>query len=443
MKAVSIAVAFALVGSVWADEPAPEAGTPEVTADEAQSEPEVDDSASGPSAIDAVLPAGIRIIAARDTTLPVAAVVLAIETGTEDDPSERPGLVHGLAYHLLQGNRELPPEGAARIAHDGGGVTSMAVGPAQIRYESLVPVSLLDDMLWAESQRLRSPSVDESLWRDSLAWARRDARRHRALPLETLAALHGAEGLAHAGRNASPEVKAMLPRAVAQELADRMSYSRATLVVVSPLDPGEVLERARALFADLPPRGRQNHDRFSPPRGADGPRRFTQPEADGSVIAWPVPPGTEELERARLLCRVINRQRRSDDESAGGRLRCHLDEDPRRAALVLRATGAEDPVALVRARLRRITEGEDDRLLEQQRQHVARSLVLELSTPLALARRLATTDPRSSSDDEPSTERPLAHLTGLGASSASAGQREAIAERYTLEAALQVVPSGP
>ena len=37
------------------------------------------------------------------------AVVLAVEVGTRDDPDKLPGLVHALAYHLQQGNRELAP----------------------------------------------------------------------------------------------------------------------------------------------------------------------------------------------------------------------------------------------------------------------------------------------------------------------------------------------
>ena len=41
--------------------------------------------------IDEILPCGLRIVAAQDKTLPVAAIVLAVETGTEDDPTDQPG----------------------------------------------------------------------------------------------------------------------------------------------------------------------------------------------------------------------------------------------------------------------------------------------------------------------------------------------------------------
>ena len=52
--------------------------------------------------------------------------------------------------------------GENALVHDRGGMASLAIGPAQVRYESLVPMSALSDVLWAESQRLRAPTVVEA-----------------------------------------------------------------------------------------------------------------------------------------------------------------------------------------------------------------------------------------------------------------------------------------
>src|SRR5688572_33260251 len=64
---------------------------------------------AGEVVVDAVLPCGLRVLTARDMTLPVAAVTLVVETGSEDDPPELPGLVHAMAYQVEQGSRELRP----------------------------------------------------------------------------------------------------------------------------------------------------------------------------------------------------------------------------------------------------------------------------------------------------------------------------------------------
>ncbi|MGB1274503.1 MAG: hypothetical protein ACPG77_02045, partial [Nannocystaceae bacterium] len=104
------------------------------------------DRESPETVIDGILPCGLRVLVARDLSLPVAAVVLAIETGSEDDPEPRSGLAHALAYHLMQGNRELAPGEALATAHDGGGMVALSTGSSQIRFESVVPLSRLDAM---------------------------------------------------------------------------------------------------------------------------------------------------------------------------------------------------------------------------------------------------------------------------------------------------------
>ncbi len=126
--------------------------------------------------IDAVLPCGLRVLTARDMSLPVAAVILAVESGSEDDPPEIPGLVHALAYQLLQGNRELHPGETIAVAQDAGGIHSLRTGPSQVRFESLVPVTRLDPMLWVESQRLQAPNTAAARWQQALGWAAADER---------------------------------------------------------------------------------------------------------------------------------------------------------------------------------------------------------------------------------------------------------------------------
>jgi hypothetical protein len=376
----------------------PAAPSPEPAAATPADDPPVLDEATlpGPSLHDGVLPCGLRVVVARDESLPVAAVVLALETGTEDDPPSQPGLVHALAYHLLQGNRELRPAGAAALVHDQGGLAGLAVGPAQVRYESLVPISALPDVLWVESQRLRAPTVSAELWTSTLRWARRDTARPWRASGAAMAAAHGVPGLEHEGRIVAPGLDEMVPRAVGQALADRFRYELATLVVVSPHPPAELHERIEALFADLPPQARHTRDRS--PRGSTGglpsaspavPRAVPLARETGSTLVWPVGPDPASVLEATVWCRALNRQRRHEGEPARARVKCHLDVDPRRATLVVQSTGVDDPVALVRARLERLEHGDDVPLVERQRLAVLQQETLELRTPLPLARRLA------------------------------------------------------
>jgi hypothetical protein len=356
-----------------------------------------------------VLPCGLRLVAAQDKTLPVAAIVLAVETGTEDDPTDQPGLVHALAYQLLQGNRELAPHGVAQLVHDGGGVTALAIGPAQIRYESLVPVSMLDDVLWAEAQRLRAPTVSAPLWKDTLRWARRDPGRDWSVPLPALAAVHQVDGLAHEGHRTPAELDGLGARAISTALAERFTVERATLVVVAPMSPDLVLNRVLPLFSDLPAVERRARDRTPAVRTGSAPRELEIAGGRGA-IAWPIASDGDGLAAAETLCGALARQRRHADEPARAKIKCTIDEDPRRAVLVLEARGTDDPVGFVRRRLERL-RGTDASVLETQRARTREALAMRTRTPLALARRMAAVEPVGRKTDAPPM-RPLAELTG-------------------------------
>lgn len=216
-------------------------------------------------ALDLVLPCGLRVLAARDLSLPVAAVVLAVEVGSEDDPPEYPGLVHALAYHLHQGNRELRPGEAIAATQDAGGAHFLATGPGQVRFESLVPSSRLGEVLYVESQRLRYPTVDRGRWEISLSWAASDVRPPSRLRNEQLAALHGAPGLGHEGRAINKALSGMVLGALSAQLASKFAYNRSTLIVVGPADPAEVVTQVQNLFRDLPPTQRSLPVRPPPP----------------------------------------------------------------------------------------------------------------------------------------------------------------------------------
>ena len=402
--------------------------------------------------IDAVLPCGLRVLTARDMSLPVASVILAVESGSEDDPPETPGLVHALAYQLLQGNRELHPGETIAVAQDAGGIHSLRTGPSQVRFESLVPVTRLDAMLWVESQRLQAPSTAPSRWQQALGWAAADERGGSRLRPEALAYLHGTPGLAHDGRAVGKPLQAVTEAALATQLAGKFSYARATLVVVAPESPERLLELVRPLFAGLPQTRRSAPLRRIGPRpalvsptapspaaaldpraelaavvvlaapaaapaggkdmssetGASAPSPGAEPVPEamsapsgatvplsrqrGHTFAWTVPPTPAANAWAAALCRAINRQKKAPEpeEQRKARLTCDYEPDPRRGVLILRPSNVDDPWALVRARLARLAQsGSDAALLQSQAAVIVQALRLARRTPQGLAQQLA------------------------------------------------------
>lgn len=411
----------ALATPAWAfAEPAPatadpaeaeavDAPTDEVEAnDEA---PEPDAPLVGRPVLDRVLPCGTRVLVARDDSLPVASVVLALERGSEDDPAGLPGLHHALAYQLLMGNRNTAPGAIQGMVQDAGGIAFLATGPAQIRFESLIPVTLLGELIHAEAQRFRAPTVTESLWKEALVSAKRDAPLRRATPWNASAAAHGAPGLDHRPRVVAPQLSELDVAAVESELARRARYEHATLVVVAPLPLEDTMKRVEEAFADLPERTRSVPERTI----ARSRETVEQAKATGNTFVWAIPGDPASRLWADAWCEALGRQRRGKDEPKPNRVRCAFDDDPRRPALTIRVRTPQDPRALLEARLKRLGTS-SPRLVRGPRARLRQALTADNSTPLGLARRLATA---------PTTD---------------AGQREATVEQLTGADALDAAP---
>jgi hypothetical protein len=386
-----------------ASEPAPPAAS---GADATPPAPATQPAAQLDGVVDVVLPCGLRVITARDASLPVAAVVLAVEVGTRDDPDKLPGLVHALAYHLQQGNRELAPGEAIATAHDVGGIAAMAVGPAQVRFESLVPISALDAQLRVESLRLQAPNTGRELWLKALSYARNDDAVKLLVPREAIAAAWQDPNLAHDGRQVSRVLGDMLDQAVGAQLSRLYDYRLATLVVVGPEDPQALLARVEPLFAGLSARPRKLMSSAAAPpipvaAPAAAPAVVHVAKQKGDSMVWAVSGDPRARAWAQVLCGTLNRQARRDDEPAKARIRCTYEDDPRRPILLLRAIGfdpAAGPEPLIAKRLDRIAavatnptlEPELAQLIEEQRLRIETDLRFDLRTPLELATYLAS-----------------------------------------------------
>jgi hypothetical protein len=151
----------------------------------------------------------------------------------------------------------------------------------------------------------------------------------------------------------------------------------------------------------------------------------------GHTFAWPVPATPAAGAWAAALCRAINRQKKAPepDEPRKARLNCDYEGDPRRGVLILRPSNADDPWALVRARLARLAPGgADAALLATQATTVAQALRLAGRSPQGLAQQLAFSaadeigGPRAAFTSQHRVE----DITGVAALADPAGlQREA------------------
>lgn len=294
------------------------------------------------------LASGVHVVVGRDDSLPVAAVSLAIERGTRDDPAHLPGLYHAFAYHLQMGNRSLRPGAALARAHDAGGLSTMAVGSGQFRFAALVPQPAAFDAIWVESQRLRVPTTNAHAWLESLAHARNDSGAGRDAPLPLIAAVWRDAALGHFGHGVSEELAALPIGVVAQHLARNIEYAQSTLVVVAPGDGRELLEHARNSFTDLPPSApaaiaptlEQLEQKQSSATRSE-PKVITFPGVPRQMLAWPVSATAHDRLWARVICHVLDRKARGRG-AFDVRARCKFHDDPHRPTLFIQVRSSTD-----------------------------------------------------------------------------------------------------
>lgn len=424
---VGLGTVLSLLGGASHAQPSPSAEPAAAAPDPAPPEPS-EPAAQGRPLLERVLPCGVRVRIARDDSLPVAAVVLALEAGSEDDPKTLPGLHHALAYQLLMGNRDTAPGGIAALVQDAGGLAFLATGPAQIRFESLAPVTILDDLIRAEAGRLRAPTVTESLWKEALVSARRDPALRRSTPWQATAVAHGVPGLEHRPRMVSGPLRELDVATIERELAQRARYERATMVVVAPLPIEDTFAKVEAAFADLPVQPRKVSPRTVSPSSTSLELR----KAPGNAFVWALPGEPATRLWADAWCEAIERQRRGKDEPKPNRIRCAFDDDPRRPTLTLRVRTPGDPKALLDARFARLATG-GERLLRGPRRRLTRTLQQELSTPLGLARWLA-----AAAEPTEETAASVEQRTGLSALEASPPSLDSLLPR---QRAVRILPS--
>lgn len=424
------------------------------------------------SVIDAILPCGLRVLISRDLSLPVASVILALETGSEDDPNDLPGLSHALAYHLIQGNRELSPGEALATAHDGGGLATLATGQSQVRFESVVPLSRLDSMLWAESQRLRSPTLSASSWQKSLSWAGGDRPQGMPMPREAVAAAHGIPSLARDGRKVTNALRTASLDPIARAMRGQFNYARATLVVVGPKQPEVVLSQVTGLFADLPEQARSLPARPQKRPSAEvtvaslqrpqpvaeattskqdvdtsiSPQLLAVPVIElgrgrGMALVWPVDPTPEAAWVADVICKTINQQRRSRGESRKVRVRCGHHRDARRGTLLIHATGTETPVQTLADRLARMTAQTEAKVRSRYAQRIAEEAAIAGQTPLGRARLLAALGPATHMAAR--QQHAYAQVIGLATLQDPARLAQAIARQLDPARAIALVKNYP
>lgn len=111
-----------------------------------------------------VLPNGMKVFTSRDATTPNVSVQVWYGVGSKDDPRGRSGFAHLFEHLMFKATRNMPSETLDRLTEDVGGFNNASTWDDFTNYYEVAPANHLERLLWAESDRLKSLVIDESVF---------------------------------------------------------------------------------------------------------------------------------------------------------------------------------------------------------------------------------------------------------------------------------------
>jgi predicted Zn-dependent peptidase len=105
------------------------------------------------------LPNGLRVVLSRDTTTPTAVVAVYYNIGFRNEPKDRTGFAHLFEHMMFQGSANLGKLAFIRLVESNGGLLNGSTRFDFTNYFQVVPSHVLETVLWAEADRMRSLDI--------------------------------------------------------------------------------------------------------------------------------------------------------------------------------------------------------------------------------------------------------------------------------------------
>ena len=106
------------------------------------------------------LPNGLKVVLSRDTTSPTAVVAVYYHIGFRNEPKDRTGFAHLFEHMMFQGSANLGKMAFIRLVESNGGLLNGSTRFDFTNYFQVVPSHVLEPVLWAEADRMRSLDID-------------------------------------------------------------------------------------------------------------------------------------------------------------------------------------------------------------------------------------------------------------------------------------------
>lgn len=103
---------------------------------------------------------GLKVVLSRDQTSPTAAVAVYYNIGFRNEPKDRTGFAHLFEHMMFQGSENLGKMEFVRLIQSSGGLLNGSTRFDFTNYFQVVPSNVIETVLWAEADRMRSLTID-------------------------------------------------------------------------------------------------------------------------------------------------------------------------------------------------------------------------------------------------------------------------------------------
>ena len=203
------------------------------------------------------LPNGLTVLARRDTTAPVVAIVTWVRAGYFDEPDDRVGISHVLEHMYFKGTPTRGVGEIARATKAAGGYLNAGTIYDHTHYYTVLPASGFARGLQVQADAYANSIIDAAeLARELeviIEETKRKADTSGALAVETLfELLHDEHRIRRWRMGREGPLRAMTRAQVVEFYRLFYRPSNTVLAIVGDVDPDEAIARATELYGGLP-----------------------------------------------------------------------------------------------------------------------------------------------------------------------------------------------
>ena len=103
---------------------------------------------------------GLKVVVSPDSTAPTSTIAVYYNIGFRNEPKERTGFAHLFEHMMFQGSQNLGKMEFVRLVESNGGLLNGSTRFDFTNYFQVVPSHVIEPVLWAEADRMRSLAID-------------------------------------------------------------------------------------------------------------------------------------------------------------------------------------------------------------------------------------------------------------------------------------------